>query len=298
MILTSNRILEAVKVKAALTTGQAGLSNDQILQLATDAMNLELVPAMIDKFEGHFLFTDTRPLVPNVSAYRVPERAVAGALHGLFLTSQNGENYPLRKHEPSELGTLPVSPVNRPTGCVMVSNSITMVPPVGPNPSDLLTTIYYFQPSKLVMDSNGRAISAVSGNTVTLTSVPAGWSNQSRFDVVNHLSGNEIVAFDIPRTSAITGNTITFDVDVERLGVRPGNYLTIAGESIVPMIPESLHALLVEMTVKKVAEVRNDDVRIKTATAAIKTIGDGLSMIIGRRITTKPTVIRGSNPFF
>lgn len=298
MILTANAILDQVKTNAALTSGQAGLSNETILQLASDAMNLELVPSVIDRFEGHFLFEDTTPIVADTSLYRVPSRAIGSCLHAVFLRDASGNNIDLKKIEIQDYVSVPRAPQSRPFGYILVSNSVQLVPPVSPTPTDTLVMVYYFAPNRLVMQSAGRPVVSVSGDTITLPSVPTSWTTLPRpaLDIVNHKPGNEIVAYDLAPT-AISGNTITFATDVQALGVTAGNWVTVAGESVVPMIPEILHPLLAEMTVERVAEIRADETRLKQCRDRIKRLREGLDSILDRRVLAKPTVITGRAPF-
>jgi len=295
MILTTSKLLEIVKVKAALTTGQAGLTNDNILQIASDVMVSEIVPAVIGKYEGYFLFTEAQPLQAGVSVYRVPERAIGGKLCNLYLRDASGNPFDIRMYSTADLGSLPVTPQNRPAGFYLESNSVRFVPPVGPSPTDSLVMVYYFRPSQLVMESAGRRLVSFTSTTLTLPSIPAGWTTASTLDVVSHRSGNEVVAHDLA-ISSITGNVITLTSAVT--GLEAGQYVTLAGESIVPNLPEDLHILLAEMTVEKLAEIRNDDVRLKQAQGRIQRIWSGLINGMDNRVTSKPEVIVGRSPFF
>lgn len=294
-MLTSSALIQLAKQSAALTSGQAGFTDDQLMGLATDVMRLEIVPEVLGQYEGHFIFEHKTPLITNKSTYRLPNRAIGGLMQAIYLKDEFGVIHDLKKVDIAEYTKTQTSTGNRPTSYMIVSNSVVLYPtPL--EPSDELCFLYYFNPNALIQESKTRTIVAVSGNTITLPSIPTSFDFTKKFDVVNNESGNEIVAVDLTHVSH-SGSVITFSENVEDLGVNVGMYFCQAGTSPVPMVPEILHPLLAECLSERISEIRQEQDRLKQSRERIKRLKDGMNMVLKSRVLNKPVIVAGKLPW-
>ncbi len=294
MILTSDILLVNIRQKASLSPNQLNLTDQNILDMATLQLQQNVTALLMTQNQEYLIFKDTQPLTSNVSEYRFPTRTITQTLRHLYLVA-GGTRYPLLKYFPEQIEQFRpnlTSPL--PTGFYVIGNAIHFLPEIGTVPTGTSVEWYYpFRPSALTTTDKIRTITAVSGNSLTFSSLPTIFTSSAQYDVINNKSGNECILYDL-NVSSIAGNTITFTTDVSKAAV--GQYVSLAGTSPVPMVPEEFHYMLVLLTALNIQNMRQNMAAIQQLTTELKMFESAYEKMTNQRVDSKHDLIIPNNP--
>jgi hypothetical protein len=274
---------------AALSTNQANLATSDFLtfaNLVVDGLASEILAAR----EEFLLFQDSLAVTAGQQGYRIPYRALNGIIRHMWFedgTTNRWYLYPLaiesiENYATNEAGT--------PHGFFVQGNQIMLLPT--PNISGTLQMIYPFRPSNLVDVSTTATITAINGSTVTFANMPTNFASGLQYDIIDHLAGNGIVGYDLP--AVVSGNTLIFANLPANAAV--GNYVALAQQSPVPMLPDEADPLLLEMTVLRIEIIRGNPARIKNSAALVQDKRKGFDQLLANRIISKPHPTGGMSP--
>lgn len=276
-----------------LATNQAGLSNQQILDIASAEMQATLVGEVIAVQEGFLLYSEGLPVAANTERVRIPERAVANTLNHLYWRTNDTNTNALYRYDQADLDYWNTRDAGVPTGFIVESNYIRLLPK--PNIAGTLEVSYPFRPNALVEESSARTVVTVDYETKTieLASIPSSWGSPTKFDVINAQSGNEVLYYDL--AGAVVGNAIQFDSDISNIKV--GDYVCLPKQSPVPMLPEEMHTWVAEYAAYRIVVERGHSEQIKNLQVRMKKLRESMPQLLDSRIKTKPPIIGGKNPF-
>lgn len=245
--MRSDDLIRAVRRHAQLDEEHPDYTNAVILEECNAFMSSTLTPALFAARTGLLLKRFSQQTAVDIDVYRLPPRAIAGALEDLVCYT--GTDYwQLRQIEPAQAWRYDGAATGRPLVYVMLGSSVRLYP--SPDAAYILRMQYYLRPSKLVEHQTVGLISAIaydptsSSYDSTATSrrltastglidretgaaVPSG-STDAFYDVIRAGSAQtgtvygqwggstyEVVMAH-GRPSTVTGDTLfTFDLDTE-----------------------------------------------------------------------------------
>lgn len=203
---SSDTLVEAVKRNISFPIAQVTFSVDDILRFADEEMFLEQVPSILQYHEEYFVFEEEQALVPNVSKYPIPKRAIGMKIRDLFYKDTAGQLVEMSRINPDDKSYMQTKGDSFPSPIYyfMENNSVVIAPTVGATAVGSLVFSYYLRPNSLVPDERGCVCQSFSrGVTVSNASLTAG-------DTLS-LNGYVLVAdtdFDIGVNDATTANNI------------------------------------------------------------------------------------------
>lgn len=167
---SSNTLIEAVKRNIAFPIAQVTFNEDDILRFADEEMFLEQVPSIMQFHEEYFVFNEETPLLPNVSKYPIPKRAIGMKIRDLFYRDTQGQLVEMSRINPDDKSYMQTKGDSFPTPIYyyMENNSVVISPSVGPTPVGHLAFSYYLRPNSLVPDERGCICRSFS-KTVTIS---------------------------------------------------------------------------------------------------------------------------------
>lgn len=280
MIITSTSIVQLCSKMAALSSNQANLSTTDFLNIA-NMVTTVLVSEVLAAREEYLIFIDTVPVVAGQTNYRIPYRAVNGEVRHLWYENAAGARTRLYPKSIEDMENYSALTVGQPDGFYVLGNHIVLLPT--PNTTGSLVMAYPFQPNLLVDGTTTQTVLSKTTNSVTVPNVPTNFVNGALYDIIDNLSGNGIVYYDL--VGSIAGNVINFPVAIPNVAV--GNYIALAGQSPVPMIPECGHALLLETTIMRVEMVRGNASRVKNSTTIVQDARKAWDGLLNNRIVSK-----------
>ena len=294
-IYSATQFLIQVKQKAAITQGTVGLQDSDILNIATRRLQIDVVNEILDKKEEYLLQLATVPLVASQDYYRIPYRSIASTIRHIFYVDTNQTmRFPLNRIYHEDLESFPPNlNYSIPRCFLLEASQVRIVPSVGPTPSGNLYIEYFFRPNQIISDIYCRQITAINGQTVTFASMPSQLSSVTSYDIINNVSGNEIIQFDVAGTAS--GNTITFSTALGS-NVAVGQWVAPATQSPVPMIPEEYQELLIAYTVLDIQQLRGNTTGIQVAQQDVQMIKAAVSNLSMNRVQSKPELVIPRNP--
>jgi hypothetical protein len=282
MIVNSTQIVALCSKLGALSSSQANLQASDFLAFSNLVIST-LVGEVLGAREEYLVFQDVLPVTAGQTSYRIPYRAVNGEVRHLWFEDGSGSRFRLYAKAIEDMENYLTTSTGYPDGFYVMGNNIELMPP--PNVNGTLVMAYPFRPNLLVDATTTQSVIAVDkvNNIVTVPNIPPNFINGALYDLIDHLSGNGIVHYDL--VGSISGNTISFPTPIPDVAV--GNYIAQAGQSPVPMIPEEGHPLLLEMTVLRTEMVRGNQARVKNSSAIIQDARKSWEALLNNRIVSK-----------
>jgi hypothetical protein len=232
--MNSTELINALKIKGSFPTSDDLFSNDDFLVLFNMQMQVEIVPIMLKLNEEYFLQSKDFSIVQG-STYRIPSRAIGTNIRDLKKVDASGNYSDINRlfEEDRSSGK---------SGFYMKRNSVELSPDFN---TDTLRMSYFARPNKLVLPSSCAQISSIDTvlNTVVVSSAPTTMSPGVLTDFIQNNNPFDLLSFDNALVS-VSGTTLEFSALPSGLSV--GDWVCIANESPVPLVPEELHPVLVQ----------------------------------------------------
>ena len=246
-------------------TSATGSEDSDLLKLLNDYLQTTIAPAIMSVREGYFDRQYRTALSATTSTYRVNPRALLGCERDIrYVNSDGTRSPPLDQISPGDVDMVQDSQsASKPTGFYMEGNYIKLIPTMGSDASGYLEEVFPMRPSELVLVTNTRRVSSVSGTTITLTAaVPSGWDTDDTFDIHSKYSGAELKCWD-KAAGTVSGTTIITSTDIDgtltgEFAVEAGDYVCLSGECAVPAVPYEFHQVLARAIAAEFAESLGD----------------------------------------
>ena len=297
MIFLTDQMLIHIKQKAGITAGTVGLTDADILNIATRRLQIDIANEILDKKEEYLLTGQAIPLVANQDYYRIPYRSLGSTIRHIYYVSGNGTaRFPLNRMYHEDLESVPPSlNYSEPRAFLLEGSNIRLIPSVGSTANGTIYIEYFFRPNQLVSTIYCRQIASLDivNQIATFTSMPSQLASGTTFDIINHISGNEVIQFDV--TGTVTSNTITFTTPLSNF-ISVGNWVALAQQSPVPNIPEEFQQLLLAYTVLDIEQIRGSQSGIQVAQQDIMALRKAVSDLTRNRVQSKPELVIPRNP--
>lgn len=261
-------LLDRVKLEAQLPTNLSDdITNDQILEIATDEMLNYFVPNIVTTLGHYFEVTEDQTTSATTDAYTIPYRAIGGRPSDVRIISGN-LNYRAASTEPDDqaLTTTTASDTSATPYLYYVRNHKIVLYPQ-PVAGLTLRIRYQMRPGDLIQtsgDTGARRITGVTSTTLTVATVPAAWDTAGtalHYDVIENRPGFTTIASDkvadASGTSVVFSTYTTTDAGIVASSVY-GDWVCPTGQSPIPQIPYELHPALYQRTLSRVLKALKD----------------------------------------
>jgi hypothetical protein len=246
----TQRLVDQIKVKGCLADGS--YSDQEILDLAYDAMLSELVPLIVLRREEYYVRTEDFQIVAGKAAYDIPYRAIGGTLREVKLINDNN-SFHIERIDPKKIDR---THTGQPYRFYVQGNNIIL----HPEPTDATFTLrlsYFLRPSRFVPSAECGQITAINGQIVTAT-LPDTWSVDSVFDLVKGKPGYDILDKDLTISAIDTGlSTLTFSGTLPS-DLAVGDWVCLAEETCFPFLPPEGHIALIQCATTAALEALGD----------------------------------------
>lgn len=232
--MNSTELINALKIKGSFPTSDDLFSNDDFLVLFNMQMKVEILPIMLKLNEEYFLqYKDFT--ISQGAKYRIPSRAIGTNIRDLKKVDLSGNYTDINRlfEEDRSSGK---------SGFYMNRNSVELT---NDFISDTLRMTYFARPNKLVLTTSCAQITSIDTvlNTVVVSSAPATMSTGVLVDFIQNNNPFDLLSFD---QSLVSVSGTTLEVAALPSGLEVGDWVCIANESPVPLVPEELHPVLVQ----------------------------------------------------
>jgi len=244
--MTSEELIAALKIKGSFPSTNDLFSDSDFLVLFNHQLQTEIVPVMQLLSEEFFLLSKDYAITQG-STYRIPSRAIGAKLRDLQVvdTSNNLISLDRLMEEDRPLDN---------SGYYLVRNSVELS---NGFTSGTLRMKYFARPNKLVLSSAcGQIASIDTGNSqVTVSALPSTMTTGVLCDFVQYRNPYDLLAYDQAITN-VSGTTVTFASLPD--GLEVGDWLTLAEQACVPMLPEEMHPILVQSALVSALSAKKD----------------------------------------
>lgn len=224
-----DEIISNLKLKAGFPDDNY-FSDANLLSILNDEQKVKILPLLLKLKAGYYIKNKTYTITAG-STYRLPGRAAGSKVRDIKLLS--GSDY-------SDLNQLfEEDRQYKRRGYYINGNSIELSSDII---SGTLVATYYLTPSKLILAASAAKVSTiVSATQVTVEALPSTFAVNGTVDFVQANQPCDMLSFESTITN-IASTTLTFASLSSDLAV--GDYICIAGQTPVPLMPEELHILL------------------------------------------------------
>ena len=243
--MNTTELISALKIKGSFPTADDLFSNADYLVLFNMQMQLEIIPTMLLLSEEYFLLSKDYTIALG-STYRLPSRSVGAKLRDVQYVDAAGNSNPVTRlfEEDRNLNA---------TGFYLLRNSVELSADFTGN---TLRLKYFSRPNKLVLTSACGQVSSIDSATqVTVSSLPTSMSTGVLCDFVQNNNPYDLLTYDSAITG-VSGSSVTFTSLPDGLAV--GDWLCLASESPVPMIPEEMHPVLIQAALVSALAAKKD----------------------------------------
>ena len=274
----TTRLVTQVTLKGALPDGR--FTDQEILDLSSDALIGEIAPMLIASREEYYIQTKDHTVTADQANYAIPHRAVGSTLREVKLV-QGNRVIDLVRLDPEAIQTTETGTVE---GFYLAGNNVVLYPTPSAS-GDILRMTYFVRPSTLVPVNECARITTIAGNVLT-ASCPTAWTTSNTFDLVQGTSGFSLKGMDFA-CSAVSGSSITITGTIPS-DLVVGDYVTLAGESCFPHIPADAQQLLMHLTVVACLEAMGDQSNLPIAMQRADSLRKSFALLLTSRIQGSP----------
>lgn len=263
--MNTTELISALKIHGSFPTSDDLFSDSDFLVLFNHQMQAEIIPMMLKVNEEFFLqykdFTIT-----SGGLYRIPTRAIGTVIRDLkVIDGSSNETSLIRLFEEDRGSGV--------SGYYLNRNSVELSTDYS---SNTLRMKYFARPGKLVLTTDCAQITDISGTTITVSSLPSTMTNGTVIDFVQNTNPYDLLEMDVAIATA-SGTTLTF-ASVPS-GLAEDDWICIAGESPVPMVPEEMHPVLIQSALCKTLSSKKDKAYKDELETLVRVKEDAINML-------------------
>jgi hypothetical protein len=283
-LYTADDLILAVQEAATLPEDDERFTESELLRIA-DTETLAKVLPLVKRHVGGYLSYDKNYAISTSGRYRIPARAVMGALLDVKLTNGD-EEVSIPVLEEHDVMNRTLSPFTY--ACFVKNNSVYTLPRSIAGYTGVRLT-YMLRPSNLILESAAGLVTGIDTATgiVTCSSVPTGFSS-GLLDIVRGEPQAEVLAIDQDPEAVVTGASGTVEFSELPDDLEVGDFIAPAGESPVVLLPRELVPLLEQLVANHCLKSQTDQAAIAEGRKNEKELREGASILMTPRVQHQP----------
>lgn len=289
MAVTGDEFLSSVKRLVTVPASQKLLQDADILAFADRRTLDTLVPLLDGVNQDYFLTSSTEAIVSGTAAYRLPARAIARKLRDLKIVSPSGGRSNCTKIQ-VEREHLHSGTANS-YGFYFRGDKVQLLPTPSVDGYSL-EWWWFLGPSRIVKTAAAARVSLITGDTVTVNSLPATIVAQSEVDFVGAKGGNSCLEID-KQIQVVNGTDLIFATDAVPTDLAVGDYIALSGYSPIIQLPDCSIPLLETLTAMDILNAIGDFDGESKLEERRKKQEENLTKILEPRIEGEPEIILG-----
>lgn len=262
MSKTGDDLINAVNITVTLPNNQVLMTDTRLLSLAQDEIRKTVLPVIVQINQDYLVYKEVDPTVAGKQLYSIPYRSIGRTLRDLKVS-----NGPTPGDQIQDMVLIALEDMqyynfsSPPSGFCFEGDKIR----IAQNPVTagyFLIKYYLLRPGNITKTDAAGLITGISGNIITVSTVPQSFVNGMRVDFIEGIQGNSTLLMDSVITN-ILGNQITVSAVPDMSQGAPGvlsvgDYIAAAETSPVLQLPDEAFGYVVELTSKRVLEAVGD----------------------------------------
>lgn len=237
-ILKAGALIRSITRRAFIPTSQETFTNEDFLEMATEEINIGLVPLIQKMHEEYLVYHIDIPLQENQLRYPIPARAHGNKLRDVALIDENNNIFEMHRYSLTEISDFTNTTTYINSRGFYLENNDVVLSNFETTTSQKLRMYFYMRPNILVSEDRGAAIDNITtvyevdnvnpkSGAITAISV----NNPTQITSLNHglENGARIVITGSNSTPSINGSYLVSVIDSNTFSI-PVN-VTIAGTS-------------------------------------------------------------------
>lgn len=277
--MNTTELVSTLKICGSFPTSNDLFSTSDFLALFNFQLKADITPMMLKLNEEYFLqYKDFT--ISQGSSYRIPTRAIGAKIRDLKMVDSAG-NYTsidriFEEDRPAGL-----------SGYYMLRNSVELSNDFTAN---TLRMKIFGRPSTLVETTAcGQVTSINTGTfTVVVSSAPSTFATSTLVDFVQNSNPYDLLGMDYSIAS-VSGTTLTFSSLPDGLAV--GDWVCLATEAPVPMIPDEVHPVLVQSALVRALSSKKDKA-LEVEAATLKQMKEDVINMLDPRVENNSVKFR------
>jgi hypothetical protein len=243
MARTGNQLIADVQLTITMPNNQVLITDDRLLGFANDEMMSTVVPMIVSLNQEYFVRLDEEQTVADQAEYDIPYRAIGRILRDLKLRNQSNNTWNctqiyLEDAERLEFGG------GQAFAYYFKGDMFRLIPIPRDNQFTILK-YYLLRPNEIIKTDNAGFVTNISGNIVTVNTMPPVFAAGVRVDFIRGRQGNSTITMDQTITNVV-GNQVTITNVPPNLQV--GDWVSVAETSPVMQLPDECFSYLSDLT--------------------------------------------------
>lgn len=285
---TADDLIASAKRRGAIPTAQVTWQPADFLSVADEEIVTYMVPLVQKMREEYYLQQDDYviPAVVNDALFfRLPDRALGGATRDVLVMDSNSVQMDIPRITQDDLTMAS-------WGYYVLGGLIGYVNRSNMNTPRTLRITYYLRPSSLSLTASVASVQSFDSvaKTVTLDSVPTGYSGNQYWDIVRARPNFEMLFFDAPGALDVPTRTITF-IDDLPTELAIGDRVALQEKTPIPQLPAELHPLLAQRLAVKFLEAQGESEQLSAAMAIAARMEQDVAVLLSPRMAGEPRKI-------
>ena len=292
MYYTTDTLLTAIQAQALYPTSSVTETETDLLRFVNEEFQMKIVPAIEAVREDYFLARTTTPIVANQSKYPIPGRAIGNSLKHVFYVDDSGGRYQLYRKPIKDLAQYSSTSTGTSRQFYVLGDEIVLYPT--PNGGGSIEMWYYSRPNQLVLTTSVAAITdiASAGGTTTFTvdnDISGALGAGGAIDILSHESPFMLWVTDVTTTGSSSttiecATSALLGEDGSTVLPQVGDFICLAGQANIPMIPQEFHPILVQAAQARIMMAIKDQVGYQMAVQKLESQIADMKRMIGNRV--------------
>lgn len=164
-ILKTGDLIRSIKRRAFIPSSQETFTDEDLLEMATEEINLGLVPLIQRMHEEHLVYYTEVVLDPSKKRYPIPARAHGNKLRDVALIDENDNAFEMHRYSLNELSDFSNTTAYINARGFYLENNDIILTNFQTNFGQKLRIYFYMRPNSLILESNGAVINSVADIT-------------------------------------------------------------------------------------------------------------------------------------
>ena len=250
-------LIDQIKDNTSTEFTQSRFSQSTVIDICNQE-SLKRIRPIISDLQKEFFVVSTSVSVSSGDKYvRLPKRAAGRGLREIYLTVDT-ERHLLVQVTREQATSEETTDSGIPRKFYFEADSIVFVRPLSQDAT--VEMVIEVSPGSLVLSSAVTTVSSVDFDTgvVVVSGTPSGYGGAIEYDFIQQLGyGNAVLACGLVPTSVL-GTAYTFTASSLPKTLKAGDYVTLAGQTPVPNMPDEAVTCLIHAVSTRIYRLRGD----------------------------------------
>jgi hypothetical protein len=157
-ILKTGDLIRSIKRRAFIPSSQETFTDEDLLSMATEEVNIGLVPLIQRMHEEHLIYYIDMELIRGKQRYPIPARAHGNKLRDVALIDENGNIFEMHRYSLGEISDFTNTTTYINTRGFYLENNDIVLSNFDVNVGNKLRVYFYMRPNHLVKEDNGSTV--------------------------------------------------------------------------------------------------------------------------------------------